>query len=316
MTTREKMITHQASPPTNRPARFQDKPVAKEIASGPTNEKQQPKSSYAAITKIPVIGAMLSSSKKPQAAPAEREVKSASANVKSATGPVQSVPDEVPSNRMVVGDKHDPDIVANNLQVTNNELFRQFQNMSQESKFASTQLKTIKPLRQQNETHRREIARLRGELDHSMQKTGHLEKDLTECREQILRMQPFKQASQLQISEAYTSLCSAIEGWAEKHFGDLEDLAKAIKFLDLSQESEDIIAELLMSTGEMQLLEARPDISIYMIMYMIMLHLFRDIFQSRRWVIGMGDNEENLLQDILSSMKRLEPPRGKSNAHQ
>ena len=303
------MITHQA-PPKNLPARSQDKPVAQENASGTTNEKQQPKSSYAAITKL------FSSSKKPQVNPAEREVKSASANVRSSAGPVQSVSDEVRSNRTIVGDKHDPDIVANNLQATNNEIIRQFQNMSQDSKFASTLLKTIKPLRQENETHRHEIARLRGELDHSMQKTGNLEKDLAECKEQILRMQPFKQASELQISETYTSLCSAIEGWAEKHFGDIEDLAKTISVMNLSQDSKDIIAELLMSTGEMKLLEARPDTSIYMIMYMIMLHLFKEIVQSRRWVIGMADDEENLLEDVLSSMKRLEPPRGKSNAHQ
>ena len=64
--------------------------------------------------------------------------------------------------------------------------------------------------------------------------------------------------------------------------------------------------------GEMVLLQDTPETSLHMIMYFIVIHLYKEVLGSSRWMPGMSDQEQRLMESIQQAMRELKPARGMS----
>ena len=94
---------------------------------------------------------------------------------------------------------------------------------------ANSRLHNIPALMQENSNAKDEVYRLSKELEYVMEERKNLEAALEECKGKLWALQPVQPASELDLVDTYGGLCDAVEDWVEEEFGDVEDLAKAIK---------------------------------------------------------------------------------------
>ncbi len=197
------------------------------------------------------------------------------------------------------------------LQTDNVNLKRQVGTLTHHLDLTEKDLVKAKSFRRAAKNHEQEAVRLKAELDHAMQQNEQLAGDLGKCKEQILWMQPFKQSSEIEITELYHDLCGTIESWCEKQFGDMEELGAAVCNLQWSTEHLGILQEYLCQHKELEVVQAFPETSVHMIMHMTMFNLFTHIFHGS-WVIGMPETNKILIRSMLEGMKNLQPARSKS----
>lgn len=138
-----------------------------------------------------------------------------------------------------------------------------------------------------------------------------LQENLTECKDDLLRLQPPSQISDSELSEQYSSLHQQISKWVDDETEDSQLLEK--RFEDLSITKEDL-PELLrksLSNEHLRLGKKQPSSLPLILRYIIHYHLDQHIFREDIHLFGLDDHNTRLLRGIEQGMKKLEPPRGK-----
>lgn len=138
-----------------------------------------------------------------------------------------------------------------------------------------------------------------------------LQENLTECKDDLLRLQPPSQISDSELSEQYSNLHQQISKWVDDETEDSQLLEKC--FEDLSMTKEDL-PELLrkaLSNDHVRLGKKQPSSLPLILRYIIHYHLDQHIFREDIHLFGLDDHNTRLLRGIELGMKKLEPPRGK-----
>lgn len=139
----------------------------------------------------------------------------------------------------------------------------------------------------------------------------NLNENLTECKDDLLRLQPPSQISDSELSEQYSSLHQQISKWVDDETEDSQLLEQ--RFEDLSNGKEDP-PELLRKYigGELLRLGKKHANSLPLILrYVIHHHLDQHVFRDDIHLFGLDNRNTQFLRGIEQGMKKLEPQRGK-----
>ncbi|KAL9130079.1 MAG: hypothetical protein Q9217_001638 [Psora testacea] len=140
-------------------------------------------------------------------------------------------------------------------------------------------------------------------------KIRELSTSLTECRDDLLRLQPPSQTSDSEIADQYSNLCQEIAGWVDEMTEDpdfLEEYFDNLKTVnDLPQEFRADVNNRHFRVGK-----ASPESLPLLVQYLIHCRIQEDILGPRSFVFGLNEPNAALLQGIEEGMSELEPKRG------
>ena len=141
------------------------------------------------------------------------------------------------------------------------------------------------------------------------QKIRELSENLTECRDDLLRLQPPSQTSDSEISEQYSNLCQQIAGWVDDKTEDPDMLETFFENLetvtDLPQSFRQDLTNRQFKFGK-----ASPQCLPVLVQYLIHCRIREDILGPRIFIFGLDETSVALLQSIEEGMSGLEPRRG------
>ena len=151
--------------------------------------------------------------------------------------------------------------------------------------------------------------RLEAEARKLQRQIRDLSANLTECKDDLLRLQPASQISDNEISEQFSNLDQQIAGWVDDRTEDstaLEEKIGSIKTLDDLPELLRIFA----TSDHLRLAKKYPDSQPLLLRYFVHCYLQTFILSSDVYLFGLDVRNIALLQGMEEGMKQLEPCRG------
>lgn len=138
-----------------------------------------------------------------------------------------------------------------------------------------------------------------------------LSASLTECKDDLMRLQPTSQVSDNEISDQYSDLDQQISGWVDDKTEDsqiLEDQFDKIKAIeDLPELFRDYI-----SNDQLRMAKKYPDSQPILVRYLVHRYLETFVFDNDIYLFGLDSKNIALLRGLEEGMKLLEPRRGRS----
>ena len=151
--------------------------------------------------------------------------------------------------------------------------------------------------------------RLEAEIRKLQRQTRDLSANLTECKDDLLRLQPTSQVSDSEISEGFSDIDQQIAGWVDDQTEDstiLEEKIGKIKTVDDLPE----LLRMFATSDHLRLARKYPDSQPLLLRYFIHCFLQNFIVSSDVYLFGLDERNVALLQGIEEGMKQLEPRRG------
>ncbi len=136
-----------------------------------------------------------------------------------------------------------------------------------------------------------------------------LSANLTECKDDLLRLQPASQVSDSEVSEQFSNLDQQVAGWVDDRTEDTTVLEENIG----SIKTVDGLPQLLRSfatADHLRLAKKYPDAQPLLLRYFIHCYLHTFILSSDVYLFGLDARNIALLQGMEEGMKQLEPRRG------
>ncbi len=136
-----------------------------------------------------------------------------------------------------------------------------------------------------------------------------LSANLTECKDDLLRLQPTSQVSDNEISEQFSNIDQQIAGWVDDKTEDvtiLEEKIGGIKTVDGLPEQLRMFA----TSEHLRLAKKLPDSQPLLLRYFIHSFLKEFILSSDVYLFGLDSRNIALLQGTEEGMRQLEPRRG------
>lgn len=154
-----------------------------------------------------------------------------------------------------------------------------------------------------------EKASYESKLQNLQKQNSRLNEDLTECRDDILRLQPPSQIPDSKITDEYVNLYQQIASWVDDEAEDSSSMETQLEFLHTDKEAPELLKtyidnELVRTTRKYS--DAEP----LLLRHTIQLHLHRRILADDLYLFGLDDHSITLLRTIAHSMEDLEPNRG------
>lgn len=141
---------------------------------------------------------------------------------------------------------------------------------------------------------------------------NELSASLTECKDDLLRLQPTHQTSDSEISDRYSDLCQQIAGWIDDQTEDAEALEDRFKQLNTSEDLDiDPVMAMYVNREHLKLATAHPDSVPLLLQYVIHSYLGQYVLGNGIYFYGLEIRNAGLLQGIEQGMRLLEPQRGK-----
>lgn len=138
-----------------------------------------------------------------------------------------------------------------------------------------------------------------------------LSANLTECKDDLLRLQPTSQVSDNEISERFSNLDQQIAGWVDDKTEDstmLEAKFGSIKTVDDLPE----LLRMFATPDHLRVARKYPNSQPLLLRYFIHCYLQTFILSSDVYLFGLDGRNIALVQGVEQGMKQLEPRRGKS----
>lgn len=162
----------------------------------------------------------------------------------------------------------------------------------------------------------REANNARDELDEANRRLQRHVKEiaanLTECKDDLLRLQPTSQTSDSEIAERYSNLCQQIAGWVDDQTEDVETLEERFEGLKTTEELNlDPTLALYTTRKHLKLAQEHPDAVPLLLQYLIHCYLGEYVLGDGVSFYGLDIHGVALIQQIEQGMKLLEPKRGK-----
>ncbi|CAF9922409.1 hypothetical protein IMSHALPRED_005680 [Imshaugia aleurites] len=151
--------------------------------------------------------------------------------------------------------------------------------------------------------------RLEGEVRKLQRQMRDLSANLTECKDDLLRLQPTSQVSDNEVSEQFSNLDQQIAGWIDDRTEDptaMEENIGSIKTVDDLPE----LLRMFATPDHLRLAKKHPDSQPLLLRYFIHCYLQTFILSSDVYLFGLDSRNIALLQGMEEGMKQLEPRRG------
>ena len=196
-----------------------------------------------------------------------------------------------------------------------NRFLEQFQIMEQHIGFQRHELEKrdnhIEMLTKQT----REANQTKGELDSNnrrlQKQIKELSANLTECKDDLLRLQPTSQTSDREIADQYTNLCQQIAGWVDDHTEDIDILEERFEGL-MTTENLDLDVTLTIHTTQdhLRLAQEHPSSIPLLLQYLIHCYMSQYVLGNSIYFYGLDIHNVGIIQQIEQGMELLEPKRG------
>ena len=151
--------------------------------------------------------------------------------------------------------------------------------------------------------------RLEGEMRKMQRQMRDLSANLTECKDDLLRLQPTSQVSDTEISELFSNVDQQIAGWVDDKTEDaavLEDKIRGIKTVDGLPE----LLRKFATSDHLRLAKKYPDSQPLLLRFYIHRYLQTFILSGEVYLFGLDARNIALFQGMEEGMKQLEPRRG------
>lgn len=151
--------------------------------------------------------------------------------------------------------------------------------------------------------------RLEIEMRKLQRQMREISANLTECKDDLLRLQPTSQVSDNEIAEQFSNIDQQIAGWVDDKTEDatvLEEQMDGIKTVDDLPELLRIFA----TPDQLRLAKKYPDSQPLLLRYFVHCYLQTFILSSDVYLFGLDARNIALLQGMEEGMKQLEPRRG------
>ena len=140
-------------------------------------------------------------------------------------------------------------------------------------------------------------------------KLRELSTNLTECRDDLLRLQPPSQTSDSEISDQYSNLCQQIAGWVDDQTEDPDSVEEYFNNLhSVADLPQDI--RLDVNNRHFKFAKQSPECLPLLLQYLVHCRIQEDILGPSTFVFGLDETNVMLLQGIEEGMMELEPKRG------
>ena len=151
--------------------------------------------------------------------------------------------------------------------------------------------------------------RLEAEARKLQRQMRDLSANLTECKDDLLRLQPTSQVSDTEISEQFLNLDQQIAGWIDDQTEDLAVLEEKIGNL---KTVDDLPEQLRMfaTPDHLRLAKRYTDSQPLLLRYFIHCYLQTFILSGEVYLFGLDERTITLLQGMEEGMRQLEPRRG------
>lgn len=138
-----------------------------------------------------------------------------------------------------------------------------------------------------------------------------LNENLTECKDDLLRLQPPSQVPDSEVSDLYATLAQHVSRWSDDATEE-EDLV-ATRFEDLLKADE--VPGLLgkyLNRDYLKLAKKYPDAQPHIIQLVVHRYIEDNLLNPELFVFGLDAQNITLLQEVEQGLGNLEPPRGKA----
>lgn len=162
----------------------------------------------------------------------------------------------------------------------------------------------------------REAVEKKEDLEHTIRKLKQLNRELsenlTECKDDLLRLQPPSQISDTEVSEHYSVLLQQIARWVDDETEDSQLLEQ--RFEALPANSDELPEMLLdhLSNENLKLAKKYPSAQPLVLRHLITLFLDAHILTGNVELFGLDDSAAAVIRGVEYGMKQLEPRRGAS----
>ena len=140
-------------------------------------------------------------------------------------------------------------------------------------------------------------------------KIRELSTSLTECRDDLLRLQPPSQVSDSEISDQYSDLCQQIASWVDDRTEDPDVLEE---YFDKLQSISDLPQDFRLDVNNRQFKFAKqcPECLPLLLQYLVHCRLLEITLGPSIFLFALDELNVSLLQGIEEGMTGLEPKRG------
>lgn len=139
-----------------------------------------------------------------------------------------------------------------------------------------------------------------------------LSTNLTDCKDDLLRLQPTNQVSDNEISDQYLNLDQQISGWVDDKTEDPQFLEAQIDKIETIEDLPASFREYLRS-DHLKMAAKYPDSQPVLVRYLVHRFLVSFIFDDDIYLFGLDSRIINLLKGLEEGMKLLEPRRGEQS---
>ncbi|KAI4173126.1 MAG: hypothetical protein LQ346_008470 [Caloplaca aetnensis] len=143
----------------------------------------------------------------------------------------------------------------------------------------------------------------------SLQKQNNrLNDDLTECRDDILRLQPPSQIPDSKIAEEFNNLYQQIASWVDDEAEDSLSMEARLGSLLTDKDAPELLKSIL-DNDLIRATRKYPDAEPLILRYIIQIHIHRCILADELYLFGLDEHNETILRSIAHAMEALEPKR-------
>lgn len=139
-----------------------------------------------------------------------------------------------------------------------------------------------------------------------------LSTNLTDCKDDLLRLQPTNQVSDNEISNQYLDLDQQISGWVDDKTEDPQFLEAQFDKINTIDELPELLREYL-SSDHLKMAAKYPDSQPILVRYLVYRLLASFIFDDDIYLFGLDSHNIALLKGLEEGMKLLEPRRGEQS---
>lgn len=137
-----------------------------------------------------------------------------------------------------------------------------------------------------------------------------LNENLTECKDDLLRLQPPSQISDSELSEQYMNLHQQISKWVDDETEDSQLLEQRFENLSTSNEEPPELLRKCLTNDHFRLGKKYPQSQPLILRYIIQYHLDQHVFRDDILLFGLDSQYTSFLRGIEHGMRELEPQRG------
>lgn len=151
--------------------------------------------------------------------------------------------------------------------------------------------------------------RLEAEARKLQRQIRDLSANLTECKDDLLRLQPTSQVSDNEISDQFSNLDQQIAGWVDDKTEDSTVLEEKIGSIKTVDDLPDML-RIFATPDHLRLAKKYPNSQPLLLRYFIHCYLQTFILSSEVYLFGLDTHNVALLQGMEAGMRQLEPRRG------